>query len=281
MSSDTIGAVLASARANGACVPLCSLPDTPKVTTNDGFIAAHPKREAIKAAQTPQGFSLGLLAAAYTYAAEEGWTCTDDSSLWDRYIGKVAFVAGDKNNRKITYREDLPRGEESAAVFRIGEGWDIHPLVSGRSLILGGVRIEHDKGEAGHSDGDALWHAIIDALIGALALGDIGSHFPPSDPTWKDADSGKLAAMVATMVVAEGWTLGNIDCTVILERPKLGPYRESICANIAATLGLPRSAVSVKAKTNEGFGEIGAGKAVEARAIALLTRSPLRVETAS
>ncbi|HWR12607.1 MAG TPA: 2-C-methyl-D-erythritol 2,4-cyclodiphosphate synthase [Rectinemataceae bacterium] len=271
VAADTIDAVLASARAHGACVPLSDLPDTPKMIAPGGFIATHPERASIKAAQTPQGFAPLPLAQAYEAAALEGWDCTDDSSLWDRYVGKVAFVPGDRKNRKITYREDMPMEEERPA-FRIGEGWDIHPLVPGRKLLIGGIHIEHDRGEAGHSDGDVLWHAIIDALIGALGLGDIGSHFPPSDPRWKDADSGLLAAMVAEKVAEAGWDICNIDCTVILERPRLGPQREKICASIADRLSLAPGDVSVKAKTNEGFGEIGTGNAVEARAVALMVR---------
>jgi len=271
----TIEAVLASAREHGACVPLCDLPDTPKMAASGGYILAHPERDAVKAAQTPQGFSLGILEAAHALAAGDGWTCTDDSSLWARYVGPVAFVPGDRQNRKITFREDM-RGAKEIQAFRIGEGWDIHPLVEGRKLLIGGVHVPHDRGEAGHSDGDVLWHAITDALLGAAGLGDIGNHFPSSDKAWKDADSGKLAGAAAGKVAAEGWSVGNIDCTVILERPRLGPYRDDIRDSIAAVLGLPRDVISVKAKTNEGFGEIGSGDAVEARAVVLLVRSPDR-----
>jgi len=245
------------------------------MAASGGYILAHPERDAVKAAQTPQGFSLGILEAAHALAAGDGWTCTDDSSLWARYVGPVAFVPGDRQNRKITFREDM-RGAKEIQAFRIGEGWDIHPLVEGRKLLIGGVHVPHDRGEAGHSDGDVLWHAITDALLGAAGLGDIGSHFPPSDKAWKDADSGKLAGAAAGKVAAEGWSVGNIDCTVILERPRLGPYRDDIRDSIAAVLGLPRDVISVKAKTNEGFGEIGSGDAVEARAVVLLVRSPDR-----
>jgi 2-C-methyl-D-erythritol 4-phosphate cytidylyltransferase/2-C-methyl-D-erythritol 2,4-cyclodiphosphate synthase len=270
VAAETIEAVLASAREHGACLPLADLPDTPKTISPDGFVEAHPRREAIMAAQTPQGFSLDVLERVYAAAAAEGWSATDDTQLWDRYVGKVAWVRGDRKNRKITYREDLPM-EENAA-FRIGEGWDIHPLVEGRRLMLGGVHLEHPRGEAGHSDGDVLWHAITDALLGAAGLGDIGAHFPPSDLRWKGADSGVLARMAYEKVLEAGWKIGNIDATVILERPKLGPHREAIRASIAAALGVPAESVSVQAKTNEGFGEIGSGDAVEARAVALLRR---------
>ena len=274
VTPEIIRSVVSSAKANAACIPVCDLPDTPKTITARGFIAEHPERDLVKAAQTPQGFALGPLAAAHAAAEREGWSCTDDSSLWSRYLGPVAFVPGDRKNRKITYREDL---ESGAAVgpgeFRVGEGWDIHPLVPGRKLLLGGVHVEYSLGEAGHSDGDVLWHAVTDSLLGAAGLGDIGTHFSPDDNRWKDADSGSLARMVADMIVEQGWSIGNIDSTVILERPKLGPHREAICASIAERLGISKQAVSVKAKTNEGFGEVGSGKAVEARAIALLVRA--------
>ncbi|PKL06176.1 MAG: 2-C-methyl-D-erythritol 2,4-cyclodiphosphate synthase [Spirochaetae bacterium HGW-Spirochaetae-9] len=270
-SPELIDAVLSSTCVHGACIPLADLADTPKAASPTGFIDGHLERHAIKAAQTPQGFALGALAAAHAAAAAKGWFCTDDASIWDRYVGKVAFVPGDRNNRKVTYREDLPAEAETSG-FRIGEGWDIHPLVPGRRLLLGGVHVEHDKGEAGHSDGDVLWHALIDALLGAAALGDIGSHFPPSDHRWKDADSGRLAQLAMDEVEKSGWRVGNIDCTVILEKPRLSPYREAMCASIAKTLGLPQSSISIKAKTCEGFGDVGSGNAVEARAVVLLVR---------
>ena len=274
VTGDIIGNVISSAKANAACIPLCDLPDTPKMISEEGFIAGHPERDLVKAAQTPQGFALGPLAAAHAAAARDEWLCTDDSSLWSRYLGPVTFVPGDRTNRKITYREDIASGDNiRCGEFRIGEGWDIHPLVAGRKLLLGGIHIEHDLGEDGHSDGDVLWHAITDALLGAAGLGDIGTYFPPSDDRWKDADSGGLARMAADMIAETGWSIGNIDSTVILERPRLGPYREAICVSIAERLGISREAVSIKAKTYEGFGEVGSGKAVEARAIALLRRT--------
>ena len=158
------------------------------------------------------------------------------------------------------------------ANLRIGEGWDIHPLVPGRRLLLAGRQIPHDKGESGHSDGDVLWHSIIDALLGAAALGDIGTHFPPSDPQWKDADSTLLARRIAREIKKLGWTILNLDCTVILERPAVKPHREAIVASIAANLEVDKERISVKAKTMEGFGAVGSGEAVESRAIVLLSR---------
>ena len=270
-----IDSVLASTRLHGASIPLCALADTPKMIGEDGFIAAHPERASVKAAQTPQGFAFGPLVAAHTAAAAEGWSCTDDSSLWERYVGKVAYVEGERANRKVTFRDDLdaaglaPERQE----IRVGEGWDIHPLVDGRPLLLGGIRIEWPKGESGHSDGDVLWHAIIDAMLGAAGQGDIGSHFPPGDPAWKDADSSLLGASAAGLLASLGWTLVNLDCTVMLEAPRIGPHRDAIRLNLASVLGIAPDRVSVKAKTFEGFGEVGRGEAVEARAAVLIGRS--------
>jgi len=161
---------------------------------------------------------------------------------------------------------------KNAPVFRVGQGWDIHRLVSGRALVLGGVRIDSAVGEEGHSDGDALLHAVTDALLGALALGDIGTHFPPSDPRWKDADSRTFLTAAAAMARGRGWIASNLDVTVILEAPKLGPYREAVRASLASCLGIDVEAVSFKAKTNEGLGAVGRNEAVEASAVCLLRR---------
>lgn len=258
----------ASARIHGASIPLADFADTPKIVSDDGFIESHPQRDILKAAQTPQAFSLGIIAKAHKVASRDGWACTDDAALWARYVGDVAYTKGDRGNRKITYREDITLPDS-----RVGEGWDIHPLVEGRALMLGGIAVDHDRGEAGHSDGDVLWHAIIDALLGAAGLSDIGTHFPPSDMRWKDARSSALAEKVAGLIASKGWQIGNVDSTVILEKPRLAPWKESIVRSIATTLGITPEAVSVKAKTMEGFGEIGRGEAIEARAIVLLTRS--------
>lgn len=158
--------------------------------------------------------------------------------------------------------------------LRVGQGWDIHRLVEGRRLMIGGVHIPHDKGEEGHSDADVLLHAVTDALLGAAGLGDIGTHFPPSDPQWKGADSRDLLERAAALVRQAGWICQNIDCTVILEKPKLGPHRQAIIASIASCLRIEPTAVSFKAKTNEGLGDVGRGDAVEALAVCLLQARP-------
>ena len=154
--------------------------------------------------------------------------------------------------------------------IRIGHGYDIHALAPGRKLILAGVEIEHDSGLAGHSDADAVAHAVIDALLGAAALGDIGGHFPDTDPAYKDADSIALLRETVSKVASAGWLVGNVDVTVIAQRPKLAPHIEAMRANLAAALGIDRGCVSVKAKTNEGMDAAGRGEAIAAQAVALI-----------
>ncbi len=154
--------------------------------------------------------------------------------------------------------------------FRIGEGWDIHPLVEGRKLILGGVEIPHEKGLLGHSDADALLHAITDALLGAAAMGDIGSHFPDTDAQFRDADSCALLQEAARRVRAAGFEIGNVDSTVVAQAPRLSPHIGAMRARIAQVLGLNLDQVNVKAKTAEKLGPVGAGQAMEARAVVLL-----------
>lgn len=158
--------------------------------------------------------------------------------------------------------------------LRIGEGWDVHALVAGRPLVIGGVTVPFHLGLLGHSDADVLLHAITDAILGAAALGDIGRHFPDTDPTFKGADSMVLLVEAARRVRAAGWSIGNIDSTVIAQAPKLMPHIPAMCARIAEGLGLALDQVNVKAKTAEKLGPVGMGQAMEARAVVLLVRAP-------
>ena len=155
-------------------------------------------------------------------------------------------------------------------MLRVGEGWDTHALVAGRPLVLGGVRIEHSHGLLGHSDADALLHAITDALLGAAALGDIGRHFPDTDPNFRGADSHALLAEAARRVRAAGWSIVNVDSTIVAQAPKMAPHIPAMCARIAEALGIEAGAVNVKAKTAEKMGPVGEGRAIEARAVCLL-----------
>jgi 2-C-methyl-D-erythritol 2,4-cyclodiphosphate synthase len=155
---------------------------------------------------------------------------------------------------------------------RVGQGWDLHRLVPGRKFVLGGVEVPSPRGPRGHSDADPLLHALADAVLGAAGLGDLGDHFPPADPKWKDADSRDLLRRAVEAARAAGWAVGNADATVVLEEPRLAPFKAAIRRSVAAALGVPEEAVNVKAKTAEGLGPVGAGEAVEARAVVLLAR---------
>lgn len=156
--------------------------------------------------------------------------------------------------------------------IRVGEGWDVHALVEGRKLILGGIEIPYEKGLLGHSDADALLHAITDALFGAAGLGDIGRHFPDTDPKFKGADSGALLAEAAARVRAAGWQIGNVDSTIVAQAPRMAPHIAAMRERIAGLLDLPADAVNVKAKTAEKMGPVGEGRSIEARAVVLLAR---------
>ncbi|EGI76762.1 2C-methyl-D-erythritol 2,4-cyclodiphosphate synthase [Hylemonella gracilis ATCC 19624] len=156
--------------------------------------------------------------------------------------------------------------------MRIGEGWDVHQLVEGRPLILGGIQVPYAKGLLGHSDADALLHAITDALFGAAGLGDIGRHFPDTDPRFKGADSGVLLAEASARVRAQGWRVANVDSTIVAQAPKMAPHIPAMRARIAALLGLEETQVNVKAKTAEKLGPVGEGLSIEARAVVLLLR---------
>jgi 2-C-methyl-D-erythritol 4-phosphate cytidylyltransferase/2-C-methyl-D-erythritol 2,4-cyclodiphosphate synthase len=276
--------VAEAASRHGAALPLLPLTDTPKEKgplgeDATGTVLGHPPRSGLGGAQTPQGFRLGSLLAAHRRAASEGLECTDDTELWATYEGPVAWVEGEAGNRKVTYGHDLPPSQAADLPFRIGQGWDLHRLSPERRLFLGGLEIEAPAGELAHSDGDVLLHAVIDALLGGAALGDIGTHFPPSDPKWKDADSKDLAATAVALVREAGFEPVNLDCTVIVEQPRLGPHKEAIRTSIAAVLDMAPERVSVKAKTSEGVDAVGEGKAIEAEAVVLLALRPLPSRT--
>jgi 2-C-methyl-D-erythritol 4-phosphate cytidylyltransferase / 2-C-methyl-D-erythritol 2,4-cyclodiphosphate synthase len=231
------------------------------------------------AAQTPQMFRLGALQNAL---AQAGDAVTDDASAIEASGQAPKLVMGDPANIKITWPEDFARAEGllrvsavgaiSMSTLRMGEGWDVHALVAGRPLVLGGVTIAHTHGLLAHSDGDALLHAIIDALFGAAALGDIGRHFPDTDPAFKGADSIALAVEAAKRVRAAGFQVVNVDSTIVAQAPKLSPHIDAMRARIAAALALDVAQVNVKAKTAEKMGPVGEGRAIEARAVCLLSR---------
>jgi 2-C-methyl-D-erythritol 4-phosphate cytidylyltransferase/2-C-methyl-D-erythritol 2,4-cyclodiphosphate synthase len=240
------------------------------------FITRHLRRADLYTAQTPQGFRFRSILDAHEKAVETTLPAeyTDDAEVWGEFAGRVALVAGDPENRKITFPEDLRSGYTESGERKkvIGLGRDLHRLTPGRKFLLGGVEIPFDRGEQGHSDGDVLAHAVIDALLGAAGLGDIGELYSPDDPRWKDADSLELLKNAWTKVQNEGWSLVNLDCVVTCEKPKILPYRETIRRSLAQALGADPRSIFIKGKTNEGLGPLGAGEAVEAMAVCLLEK---------
>ena len=272
ISQSLVKKTLTAALKYGAAVPALQPVETQKEMDSSSKIARHLKRSSLAAVQTPQGFLFPEILECHKKAKKEGKTdFTDDTEIWDNYSDKkTRVIPGEPGNIKITYPKDVTA--DGAQTFRIGLGTDLHRLVEGRPLILGGVVLPYDKGEDGHSDGDALLHAITDALLGAAALGDIGSYFPPEDDKWKDADSAKLLQAAWKDVRAAGWELQNLDCVVKLQEPKFLPHRQKVRQSIARVLGVDVSQVFVKAKTGERVGPVGLCQAVETEAVCLLTK---------
>ena len=281
--------VFAEAEESGAAIVGIVPVDTVKQVHRNKIRQTIP-RERLILAQTPQVFRFDLLKSAFAKAREDGFAGTDESSLVERLDQvEVSVVPGSDRNLKITKPSDMDLArlflaEEMTAQsrvlsdrvlseFRIGQGWDVHRIVAGRPMILGGVAIPSEFGLEGHSDADILSHAITDALLGALALGDIGMHFPDTDPRWKDGDSLMFLRHARELVAAQGYQIANVDSTVILERPKLKDHRPAIRGKLAETLGVPLDQVSVKFKTAERLGPVGEGLSAEAQAVVLISRA--------
>ena len=239
------------------------------------YVAETLPRETIHLAQTPQAFRRDVLAAALEYGAHEAIEATDEATLAERTGHDVRLVEGETTNIKITTQDDMAMAEAIAGrpeiiIGRAGIGYDIHRLVEGRPLILGGVTIPFERGLIGHSDADALCHAITEAILGAAAAGDIGRHFPDSDGRWKGASSIDLLRRAAAVVAEHGLRVQNVDASILAERPKLAPFLDEMRANVAAALGVDVNQVSVKGKSNDGIGEIGRGEAIAVHATAFL-----------
>jgi len=252
--------------ADGA-IPTLPVPDTLK--RGDGLVEGTVPRDGLWRAQTPQAFRFGKLTAAYRSwpAGEEP---TDDASVMERAGGQVAMVPGDPMLMKLTFPEDFMLAEQLASsrrIVRMGQGIDAHRFGPGDVVWLGGVRIPHDQGLVGHSDADCALHALTDAVLGAIADGDIGEHFPPSDPQWKGASSDRFLLHAVKRVAAKGGRIVNADLTLVCERPKIRPHRDAMRQRIAELLGLPVDRVSVKATTTEGMGFTGREEGLMAQAV--------------
>ena len=231
-----------------------------------GLVAATARREELRRVQTPQAFRFPDILEAHR--AWPGEADAGDDAQVARAAGlEVAMVEGDERLRKLTVAGDFRTG---AAMIRIGTGYDVHRLVAGEELWLCGVRIDHDKGLAGHSDADVGLHAVVDAILGACAQGDIGEHFPPSDPRWKGAPSEKFIAHAVELADKAGYRVGNVDVTLICEAPRIAPHRDVMRQKLAELLGVDVTQVSVKATTTERLGFTGRGEGIAAQAVATL-----------
>jgi 2-C-methyl-D-erythritol 4-phosphate cytidylyltransferase/2-C-methyl-D-erythritol 2,4-cyclodiphosphate synthase len=261
-----------AAMASGAAIAAIAARDTVKRIRRGGAIAETLPRDEIVFAQTPQAFRVAVLEEALAL----GGDATDEAMLVERAGHTVLVVDGDPRNLKITTPEDLAAAERllggTIPRLRIGNGYDLHRLVAGRPLILGGVTIPFEKGLEAHSDGDVVAHALTDAVLGAAGAGDIGRYFPDTDATWKGADSLELLRRAVSIVRADGYSLVNADIVVIAQRPKLLPHVEAIRSNLARALDADVSQISVKGKTNEGVDSMGAGESIAVHAVALLAR---------
>lgn len=265
----TIAALLEALRTHSGAIPAVPVADTLKRGT-DGTIAATVPRENLFRAQTPQAFHFPLLLALHR-AADPG--ATDDAAILEAAGHSVALVAGSEDNIKLTYPEDLVRLDRILAATllpRVGTGYDVHVLAAGRKLILCGIEVPHDQGLTGHSDADVGIHALCDAIYGALAEGDIGRHFPPSDAAYKDADSARFLRHAAARIAARGGRLANADVTLICEQPKITPHAPSMIARLAELLGVEASRISVKATTSERLGFTGRMEGIAAQAVATI-----------
>lgn len=247
-----------------------AMPVADALKSNTGQNWTNMDRTGLVRVQTPQAFRLGEIRAALSAAGPD---LVDDLTAIEAAGGKVEMVSGSARLTKITYPEDfdmLARLLSPTGAPRIGKGYDVHEFEAGTHVTLCGVAIPHIARLKGHSDADAAWHALTDAILGAVALGDIGDHFPPSDPQWKGADSGLFLKQAQRLAEAKGYVIANCDITVICEAPKVKPHREAMRARTAELLGLPLDAVSVKATTTEGLGFTGRREGIAAEAVALL-----------
>lgn len=271
LSRAVIARILSALERSRGAIPVLSVVDS---LVHGGHSASGPvmgepaRREDLRRVQTPQGFRFPDILAAH-----RAWSgpalAGDDSQVAQAGGMEIALVQGDEALYKLTFASDF---EASAPPVRIGTGYDVHRLTEGEELWLCGVRIEHTHGLSGHSDADVAIHALVDALLGAIGAGDIGQHFPPSDPRWRGASSDRFLARAGLLVAQAGYALGNADITIICESPKIGPHRQAMRARLAEILGVDPAVISVKATTTEQLGFAGRGEGIAAQAVASLIR---------
>jgi len=268
-----ISRAIAAARAHGAAVPAIAIADTVKKIDELGMVSETLDRSRLRTVQTPQAFEFGLIVELHRRAAAAGREdFTDDAALAEWGGHRVGVFAGESGNVKLTTNDDFIRAEAlrtaSLADVRTGNGFDVHAFADGDHVMLGGVRIAHSRGLTGHSDADVVLHALVDAILGALAEGDIGTHFPPGDPQWRGAPSARFLAFACERVRARSGMIAHLDATVVCEAPRVAPHRDAMRARIAAIAGIPLDRVAVKATTSEKLGFTGRGEGIVAMATA-------------
>jgi 2-C-methyl-D-erythritol 4-phosphate cytidylyltransferase / 2-C-methyl-D-erythritol 2,4-cyclodiphosphate synthase len=275
LTSALIARAVAAGRHHGAAIPGLAIADTVKVVGPDATVAETLDRGRLRTVQTPQAFGFALIAAAHRRAEAAGRDdFTDDAALAEWAGHPVSVFEGEAGNVKLTTNDDFARAELMRAAtltdVRTGNGFDVHAFADGDHVMLGGVRIPHRRGVTGHSDADVALHALVDAILGALAEGDIGQHFPPSDPQWRGASSDRFLAFACERVRARGGAIGHLDVTVVCEAPRVSPYRDAMRERIAAIAGVAVDRVAVKATTSEKLGFAGRGEGLVAMATATL-----------
>jgi 2-C-methyl-D-erythritol 4-phosphate cytidylyltransferase / 2-C-methyl-D-erythritol 2,4-cyclodiphosphate synthase len=272
-SSSLVSRAIAAAANSGAAIPAIEVTDTIKRIDPDGRVAETMDRALLRAVQTPQAFAFRPLLDAHRRATMEGrHDFTDDAALVEWAGVKVTVFAGESGNVKLTTDEDFSRAEArriaSLTDLRTGTGFDVHAFGDGDHVMLGGVRIQHDRGLSGHSDADVAMHAIVDAILGALADGDIGKHFSPNDPRWKGASSDQFLKFAVDRVAKRGGRIAHLDLTIVCEAPRIGPHRDAMRQRIAAIAEIAVERVAVKATTSEQLGFTGRREGIAALATA-------------
>lgn len=262
-----IDRVLSALDSRPGAIPALAVVDT-IARTRGGVMTGQEDRAALARVQTPQGFRFADILSAHR-AWDDAHEPTDDAQVLRANGGEVAIVAGDERLAKLTFAEDFAM---QPPPVRMGTGFDVHALAEGEELWLGGIRIEHDRGLAGHSDADVALHALVDAILGAIGNGDIGTHFPPSDERWRGASSDQFLKHAVSLAAEAGYAIGNLDLTIVCEAPRIGPHKDAMREKIAQFAGVQVDAVSVKATTTERLGFTGRGEGIAAQAAATLIR---------
>jgi len=273
LTSALIAKAITAAEAHGAAVPAIAITDTVKKIDEQDTVSETLDRSRLRTVQTPQAFAYNLIVELHHRAAAAGREdFTDDAALAEWAGHRVSVFAGEPTNVKLTTNDDFARAEAlrlaALADVRTGNGFDVHAFGDGDHIMLAGVRIPHSRGVTGHSDADVALHALVDAILGALAEGDIGVHFPPSDPQWRGASSDRFLAFACERVRARSGVIAHLDVTIVCEAPRVGPHRDAMRARIAEIAGVPIGRVAIKATTSEKMGFTGRGEGIIAMATA-------------